>query len=207
MNEDLKNKLIAALKEKGLDEGIAKFVSINEESEIEGAVASLVTSLPELTKEQKIADKEVQSEIDRRVTTAIDKVKNEKPNPTPDDPPKPTADDTPEWAKSIIDQNKSLSEKITNIEKGKETETKQQQALSALQKSEVLNDSVKSKWANRIDINSEVSFEEQVKGLESEFTELRQGVADSAELAGNSPTFSKGDKASDKELDSILDKI
>jgi hypothetical protein len=203
MNEELKNKLIAALKEKGLGEGIANFITINDESEIEGAIASLASTLPVQTKDQKIADKEVQSEIDRRVTMALEKAKgNTPPAPTPT----PPTDDTPEWAKALIEQNKSLTEKITAIENGKQTETKQQQALSAIQKSEVLNDSTKSKWANRIDINSDVPFEEQVKGLESEFTELSQELVNSKALAGSSP-MSKGSTPSDAELDSILDKI
>lgn len=203
MNEELKNKLIAALKGKGLGEGIANFITINDESEIEGAIASLASTLPVQTKDQKIADKEVQSEIDRRVTMALEKAKgNTPPPPTPT----PPTDDTPEWAKALIDQNKSLTEKITAIENGKQTETKQQQALLAIQKSEVLNDSIKSKWANRIDINSDVPFEEQVKGLESEFTELSQELVNSKALAGSSP-MSKGSTPSDAELDSILDKI
>jgi len=203
MNEELKNKLIAALKAKGLGEGIANLINISDESEIEGAIASITASLPTLSKEQKIADKEVQSEIDRRVTMALDKKKITPEPPTPT----PTNDETPEWAKGLIEQNKALNDKITAIETGKLTESKQQQALSALQKSDVLNDSIKSKWVNRIDLNSEVSFEDQVKGLESEFTELRQGMVDQTALAGSSPMLSKGGAPSDAELDSILDKI
>ena len=203
MNEELKNKLIAALKAKGLGEGIANLINISDESEIEGAIANITASLPTLSKEQKIADKEVQSEIDRRVTMALDK------NKITPEPPTPTLtnDETPEWAKGLIEQNKALNDKITAIETGKLKESKQQQALSALQKSDVLNDSIKTKWANRIDINSEVSFEDQVKGLETEFTELRQGMVDQTALAGSSPMLSKGGAPSDAELDSILDKI
>ena len=202
MNEELRNKLIEALKAKGLGEGIANLITIANESEIEGAIASLTASLPSLTKEQKLADKEVQSEIDRRVTQAIDKIKG-----TPPTPPTPPTDETPEWAKGLIEQNKALTDKINAIETGKVIESKQQQALSVLQKSEVLNDSIKTKWANRIDLNSEVSFEDQVKGLESEFTELRQGLVDATALAGSTPMISSGGKASDAELESILDKI
>ena len=203
MNEELKNKLIAALKAKGLGEGIANLINISDESEIEGAIASITASLPTLSKEQKIADKEVQSEIDRRVTMALDK---NKITPEPQTPTL-TNDEAPDWAKGLIEQNKALNDKITAIETGKLTESKQQQALSAIQKSDVLNDSIKTKWANRIDLNSEVSFEDQVKGLESEFTELRQGIVDQTALAGSSPMLSKGGVPSDAELDSILDKI
>ena len=205
MNEELKNKLIAALREKGLGEGIANVISVSDESEIEGVVNGLSESLPKPTKEQKLADKEVQSEIDRRVTMALEK---QKANPTPTPAPKPNdSDETPEWAKALIEQNKSLSEKINTIEQGKAIESKKAQALSLLQGSKVLNDSIKSKWESRINLDSEVPFEEQVKGLEDEFTELQQTLVDSTSLAGSSPMLNKSGTPSDAELDDILDKI
>lgn len=206
MNKELKNKLIAALKLKGLGEGIANLINISEESEIEGAINSLTGLLPQPTKEQKLADKEVQSEIDRRVTMALEKQKG---NPTPPATPPKTDEDnsTPEWAKALIEQNKSLSEKINAIEQGKQIESKRSQALSLLQGSKVLSDSIKTKWENRINLDSEVPFEEQVKGLEDEFTELRQTLVDTTPLAGSSPMLKNSGKPSDAELDEILDKI
>lgn len=203
MNEELKNKLIEALKAKGLGEGIANLINISDESEIEGAINSLTASLPKLTKEQKLADKEVQSEIDRRVTMALEK---QKANLTPQ-PPKTEEDNTPEWAKALIEQNKSLSEKINAIEQGKITESKKAQALSLLKGSKILTDSIKSKWENRINLDSEVPFEEQVKGLEDEFIELQQTLVDATNLAGSSPMFKNSGNASDAEIDEILDKI
>lgn len=204
MNEELKGKLIEALKAKGLGEGVANFINIANESEIEGAINSLTALLPQPTKEQKIADKEVQSEIDRRVTMALEKQKG---NPTPPAPPTPTDDNTPEWAKALIEQNKTLSEKINTIEQGKVIDSKKTQALSLLQGSKVLTDSIKSKWENRINLESDVSFEEQVKGLEAEFTELQQSLVDATPLAGSSPMLKNSGNPSDAELDAILDKI
>lgn len=204
MNEELKNKLIASLEAKGLGKGLADFITITDESEIEGIVAKAVESLKpsEKTKEQKLADKEVQAEIDRRVTSALEKERAKSREPEKD---KKEDTETPEWAKALIDQNKALSEKITAIEAGKITETKQQQAQKALQSSEVLSDSIKTKWLNRIDLNSEVSFEDQVKGLETEFSELKQTVIDSTPISGSIPisTGTNG-KASDAEIDSIV---
>lgn len=203
MNEELKNKLVAALKAKGLGEGIANLINISDESEIEGAINSLTAQLPQLTKEQKLADKEVQSEIDRRVTMALEKQKG---TPTPP-APKTDNDNTPEWAKALIEQNKSLSEKINAIEQGKVTESKKSQALSLLKGSKVLTDSIKSKWENRINLDSEVPFKDQIKGLEDEFTELQQTLVDATNLAGSSPMLKNSGSASDAELDEILNKI
>lgn len=204
MNEELKGKLVEALKAKGLGEGIANLINISEESEIEGAINSLTAQLPQPTKEQKLADKEVQSEIDRRVTMALEKQKG---NPTPPAPKTDEDNNTPEWAKALIEQNKSLSEKINAIEQGKVTESKKSQALSLLKGSKVLTDSIKSKWENRINLDSEVPFEDQVKGLEDEFTELQQTLVDATSLAGSSPMLKNSGNASDAELDEILDKI
>lgn len=204
MNEELKNKLIAALKAKGLGEGIASLITIANESEIEGVVKSLTESFPNQTKEQKLADKEVQSEIDRRVTMALEKQRTDL---KPPETPTPPTDEAPEWAKALIEQNKSLEDKMKAFESGKATETKREQALSLLRKSTVLNDSFKSKWENRINLDSEVSFEEQVKGLEDEFTELQQGLVDSTALAGSSPMLKSEGKPSDAEMDSIMEKI
>lgn len=204
MNEELKNKLIATLESKGLGKGLADFITITDESEIEGIVSKAVESLKptEKTKEQKLADKEVQAEIDRRVTSALEKerAKVKEPEKKTDEP-----SETPEWAKALIDQNKALTEKITAIEAGKITESKQQQAQKALQSSEVLTDSIKSKWLNRIDLNSEVSFEDQVKGLETEFSELKQTVIDSTPLSGSVPiSTGNNGKATEAEIDSII---
>lgn len=201
MNEELKGKLVAALKAKGLGEGIANLINISDESEIEGAINSLTALLPQPTKEQKLADKDVQSEIDRRVTMALEKQKATPPAPKPED------DNTPDWAKALIEQNKSLSEKINTIEQGKVTESKKSQALSLLKGSKVLTDSIKSKWENRINLDSEVPFEDQIKGLEDEFTELQQTLVDSTSLAGSSPMLKNSGNASDAELDEILNKI
>ncbi len=203
MNEELKNKLIAALEAKGLGKGLADFITITEESEIEGIVAKAIESLKpvEKTKEEKLKDKEVQAEIDRRVTEALKKRDSNEPPKKDDTPP----NDTPTWAQALIDQNKALSEKITAIETGKQTETKQQQAQKVLQGSALLPESAKSKWLSRIDLNSETSFEDQVKGLETEYSELHQTIVDSTPLSGSVPiSTGNNGKASDSEIDGIV---
>lgn len=205
MNEELKNKLIAALEAKGLGKGLADFITITEESEIEGVVAKALESLKprELTREEKLKDPEVQAETDRRVTEALKKRDAKLDDKKPETPPT----DTPAWAQALIDQNKTLSEKITAIESNKITETKQQQAQKALQGSQLLPDSVKTKWLNRIDLNSETSFEDQVKGFETEYSELQQTIVDSTPLSGSIPISTVNGKASDAEIDSIVNEF
>lgn len=195
MNEELKNKLIASLQAKGLGKEVADLISINDESEIEGVVAKAVSLLvkPDKTKEEKLADKEVQSEIDRRVTEALKKAKA----PENTDPTLTKPDETHELIKALM-------QKVDAMEQGKTLETKQQQAQSLLKKSEVLSDSIKEKWISRINVNSEIAIEDQIKGLESEYTELRQGIIDSTPLSGSPSIHEPTGKASDSEIESIM---
>lgn len=56
------------------------------------------------------------------------------------------------------------------------------------------------KWFNRIDVNSETSVEEQIKGLQEEYAEIRQSVIDD-EVAGGGykPNSYKPKERSEKE--------
>lgn len=56
------------------------------------------------------------------------------------------------------------------------------------------------KWFNRIDVNSETSIEEQIKGLQEEYAEIRQSVIDD-EVAGGGykPNSYKPKERSEKE--------
>lgn len=55
---------------------------------------------------------EADAEADRRATLAVDKFKKPEPEPKPDVLP----DDTPEWAKTLVEQHKALTEKLAGFE-------------------------------------------------------------------------------------------
>jgi hypothetical protein len=85
--------------------------------------------------------------------------------------------DTPAWAKAMLKQNQKLASEIEAIKTGKITETKKANASDLFSKSEILKnipDNIKQKWIDRIDVNSETSFEEQIQALETEYSELVQ---------------------------------
>jgi len=137
-----------------------------------------------------------------------------KANPNPPAPPSPPAppkgDEVPSWAQAILDSNKKLEGELEAIKTGKMIETKRATASELFNKSEVLKripETIRKNWENRIDVNSETSFEEQIQALETEYSELVQVSADNnqyAPAAGGGGTEIKADQSViDKMLESI----
>jgi hypothetical protein len=121
----------------------------------------------------------------------------------------PAADDTPAWAKAIIDANQKLVADMEAIKTGKIMETKKQTAQSVFESSEVLKGlkpEIKTNWLGRINVDSEVSIDDQVKALEAEFSDIRQSVAETTKYAGVVPSFTSKDGTPDeKEVTNIVD--
>lgn len=154
----------------------------------------------------------IAKEDDRvRNLEALTKKKEEKPSPTPSPSPTPVVEidkkDTPEWVKGLIDSNKTLVEKVTALEQGKVIENKTQVATKVFESSEVLKSmkpEIKEKWMKRIDLDSETSFEDQVKGLEDEYSDLVQTHNNSQEFAGTPPKGFSSEEATDEEVNDIV---
>lgn len=134
-------------------------------------------------------------------------VPNPEPKPNPE-PPK--GDDMPAWAKAILDSNKKLEGELEAIKTGKIIETKKQTASELFAKSEVLNripEAIRQNWVNRIDVNSEIPFEEQIKSLEEEYSTLVQVSADSGRYAppagGGNPNPTIDEKLVEKLVDEL----
>ena len=111
------------------------------------------------------------------------------PAPKPTDPPTPPTPptDVPAWAQAILDSNKKLEGELELIKTGKVIETKRATASELFGKSEVLKgipETIRKNWENRIDVNSETPFEDQIQALEKEYSELVQVNANSNQYAG-----------------------
>lgn len=119
--------------------------------------------------------------------------------------------DAPTWAKALLKQNEKLTSEIESIKTGNVTQNKKQTAFELFGKSEILKGlkpELKERWLNRIDVNSETPFDDQIKELESEYSELVQVTADTNYYAppagGGSPDAAKADQAVvDKMLEGI----
>ncbi len=133
---------------------------------------------------------------------AKNKIDDPKPaDPKPADSPKGN-DDAPAWAKTLL-------EKVDNLEKGKIADTKIQTATKLFGASDVLKGmkpELQEKWINRINTNSETTIEDQVKELETEYSEFRQSFADSTEHSGPTPFQSGGkNEPSADEINEIIE--
>lgn len=132
------------------------------------------------------------------------------PAPAPNPAPTPTPDDTPAWAKALIDSNQKMTADLEAIKSGNVLETKKQTASQLFEKSDVLKglkEDLKPRWINRIDVNSETPIEDQIKELESEYSELVQVSADNNQYGGPAGGGFKSDKPDDLVVNEIVDNL
>ena len=142
---------------------------------------------------------------------------NQKPTPTPPAPPAPAPDpnnpnppapapqdDAPAWAKKIQSD-------LEDLKSGKVTETKIQTVQGLFEKSDLLKGlkpEIKATWLKRVDLNSETPFEEQITALETEYADLVQVAADSADYGGRAiigkPDATFSQEAANKIVDNLL---
>lgn len=120
----------------------------------------------------------------------------------------------------------NLKEKWDFVEKGKGTETNDQKAIRELQEKGELQEKqialdkktssaeklledkkIPKSFLKHFDFNSETSLDEQLTGVESTFTEIKQGII--TDNVGNGLPLGGGAKgeASEEELDNIIEDI
>lgn len=216
----LLEKLEKALEAKGLNKELAKFIKIENESEIEGIVSGIESTqkqevdFSEILKSEdfeKYVDehgfdkvlelsKKLQSGNDKKVTQALQTrlkkmLEGKTGGPEEDDEEE---DKMPAWAKTLV-------EKVDRFEKSQTTKSKREKALEALTKSKVPK-RLHKKWIDRFDLEDE-DIEKQVKGLEQEYEEIQKEFI--GETVGRGlPAGGKVDgKVSDEEVESVLDQM
>jgi hypothetical protein len=70
-----------------------------------------------------------------------------------------------------------------------------------------LKEDLKPRWINRIDVNSETPIEDQIKELETEYSDLVQVNADSNQYGGPAGGGSTNTKPDDAIVNSIVDNL
>jgi hypothetical protein len=228
----LLEKLKAALKLKGLSEGLADLINITSEDQIEGILTQLSSTQnsDELDFSKVLSSNEfnayvqkngfdsllknsktLQSEHDKKVSSGIKTFKEKYFKDMDPEGAEGHEDgkgkegmqnqnDAPEWAKALIS-------KVENLEKEKASTGKLSQAKDLFTKSVTLQklpEKLQNSWLNRINLESETSFEDQIKALEEEVTEFKIVTVNSKGLpiGGGS-----ADKPSDSEVNDIVDAI
>lgn len=147
------------------------------------------TKKPETkTKEQLDAEEKAKADAD-----AIEKAKSE---------------GQPEWVKALMTKLDSQEQTISALVAGKTQETKASQAKAAFEKSEKfknLPEVVKNGLFERIKLDSETPFEDQITGLETEHDAYTQFLANSTGHSGQPGGTGGTAKLNDALLDSVVD--
>lgn len=115
--------------------------------------------------------------------------------------------DAPAWAKALLKQNEKLTSDLEALKTGKVIETKKQNASELFAKSEVLKripEGIRQNWVNRIDVNSETPFEEQIQALETEYSTLVQETANSNSYPGPAGGGNPPSTVDEKLVDDIV---
>lgn len=115
------------------------------------------------------------------------------------------------FEKTMLKKFGKIESEIQSIKTGSVTQTKKAQASELFGKSEILKGlkpELKERWLNRIDVNSETPFEDQIKELETEFSELVQVSADNGGYAGPAGGGSPANVTADQAVvDKMLENI
>lgn len=199
----------ANLSTKRLDALAAKLALMPADEADDVAVDAILNQANDFNAFEEIARE------DDRIRTLEAKANGTPPSNEPPkaDPPKsdPIPADVPEWAKGLVEANKTLLEKVTAIESGKVTETKKVSAQQAFEKSEVLKlmkPELREKWLKRIVVGEETTEDEiatQVTDLETEYSDLTQSIADSSSYSGPVPTGGPVKGSDEKVIESVVD--
>lgn len=197
-----------------IDEISARLCSLPADDADDAAIDAVITNADAMFPFKDIASQ------DDKIIGLENKLKTP-PNPDPKNPPDPNpqpnpipvpANDAPEWAKALIEQNKTIAAELETIKTGKLTENKKSAAAQAFERSEVLKalktPELKQAWLNRINVDSETPIEEQITGLESEYTTMQQTFADSIGYSGTPPINGNHVMKPDEKLvESVVDSL
>lgn len=210
-----KSKVIARLKalfpkanlsQKRLDALADKLASKPADNADDAAIDLVINDFNSVLSIEEIARE------DDRVRTLEQKANPNPPAPAPTPSPTPTpeppkGDEVPAYVKALLDKLDGVTSDLEALKTGKVIETKKQTASELFAKSEVLKripEGIRQNWVNRIDVNSETPFEEQIQALETEYSTLVQVNADNNQYSGPAGNGSAEIKADDAVVESIV---
>lgn len=203
----------ANLSTKRLDAYAAKLAPKPADDADDAAIDAIITDYNDVIDFEAVAKEDDKTRTLEAVKAKADaKAKGKGDNGSEDEEEEEVEIDenTPSWAKALIKQNEKLSSEIESIKTGKAVETKRATASELFGKSEILKkmpEAVRKNWENRIDVNSDTPFEEQIQALETEYSELVQTNADNNQYGGPAGGGSADIKAEDAVVEKMLGKI
>ncbi|WP_139959178.1 DUF4355 domain-containing protein [Flavicella sediminum] len=196
MNPELLAALSAALLSAGLTEDSEEFKAVIAEP-FKGISDKLELKLP-TTLDEVLQNPNFKSEFDRKVTAATQKREDNLKD---------------QW--DFVEKGKAPKEETPLEKKVREMEetNKKRDAAEALSKktktAEKLLEGKKipKAFIKHFDFESETSLEDQIEGVESVFTEVKQGIVASSGVGGPFPMGGSGEGASEQELADIVDDL
>lgn len=202
----------ANLSQKRLDTYVAKLAPKPADDADEEAIDAIINDYNDVIDFVAVA-----AEDDRTRTLEADKKKAEElaakkakgGKEEEEEEEDPTEGMTP-FEKRMLKNFGDLKSDIDSIKTGNVLETKRQTASQLFEKSEVLRGlkpELKERWNSRIDVNSETPIEDQIKELESEYSELVQVNADSNQYGGAAGSGFKNDKPDALIVGEIVDNL
>lgn len=198
----------ANLSQKRLDELSAKLAP----KPIDGATEEEIDAILEIANDFNPFEEIAKTDDRMRTLEANQKPKpTDPPAPAPQDPINPPANPENPLEK-LVAMVTILTSEIAEIKSGKVVETKRSAAAQAFEKSETLKalktPELKQAWLNRINVDSETSFEDQVAALETEYTNIQQSIADSIGYSGTPPINGNHTMKPDEKLvESVVDSL
>lgn len=125
----------------------------------------------------------VQKEGDRRVSEAQKKAQEKKDPTQTQDPPKSESkdDDMPAWAKSLLDSNKQLAEKLSTLEAEKTSQTFSQKVIAFAKEKGIPESFVNTMLKAKGQIKSEDEYNDFITLVETD------GKTVATELGGGAP--------------------
>lgn len=200
----------ANLSTKRLDAYAAKLAPKPADDADDDAVDAIINDYNEIIDFEAVAkeDDRVRT-LEAKAKADAGKAKGKGDNDDDDD----EDDDEPEtkgmssFEKAMFKKFGKLESDLEAIKTGKVIETKRATASELFGKSEILKnipENIRKNWENRIDVNSETSFEDQIKALETEYSELTQSNANNNQYA---PSAGGGGPAEIKADQTVVDKM
>lgn len=212
----LTSKAINNLSNVRIDEFSARLCSLPEDGADDVAIDAVISNADAIFPFRDLASTDdqvrtLQAQVKKPETKTKEQLDaEEKAKKDAEDLEKAKTEGQPEWVKALMTKLDSQEATISALVAGKTQETKASQAKAAFEKSEKfknLPEVVKNGLLERIKLDSEIAFEDQVTGLETEHDAYTQFLANSTGHSGQPLGTGGNFKTNEALLDSVVDSL
>lgn len=199
----------ANLSQKRLDAYAAKLAPRPADDADDEAIDAIINDFNDVIDFEAVAkedDKTRTLEAEKKKAEELAKKKAGKQDDDEEEEIDETEGMTP-FEKKMLKEFGLLKSDLESIKTGNVIESKKQTASKYFDNSEILKGlkpELKDRWVNRIDVNSETPIEDQIKELETEYSELVQVSADGNSYGGPAGAGYSNQKPDQAIVDEIV---